>query len=113
VARILNILRIPAGSVMAMGDGFNDMGMLAAAGISAAMKEAPLQVQACANFTADGVLDALPLEKEEETMKEIILQVHSQAPRELGRNILERVLAYSDYKVRDDMTVLAAGIWKK
>jgi len=59
VARILNILRIPAGSVMAMGDGFNDMGMLAAAGISAAMKEAPLQVQACANFTADGVLDAL------------------------------------------------------
>ena len=64
-------------------------------------------------MVTDGVLDALPLEKEEETMKEIILQVHSQAPRELGRNILERVLAYSDYKVRDDMTVLAAGIWKK
>lgn len=59
VARIMNILKIPAGSVMAIGDGFNDMGMLAAAGISAAMKEAPVQVQACANFTADGVLDAL------------------------------------------------------
>lgn len=64
-------------------------------------------------MVTDGVMDALPLEKEEETMKEIILQVHSQAPREVGRNILERVLAYSDYKARDDMTVLVAGIWKK
>ncbi len=64
-------------------------------------------------MVTDGVMDALPLEQEEETMKEIILQVHSQTPREIGRNILERVLAYSDYKARDDMTVLVAGVWKK
>lgn len=64
-------------------------------------------------MVTDGVLDALPLDKEEETMKEIILQVHSQAPREMGRGILDRVLAYCDYKARDDMTVLVAGIWKK
>lgn len=64
-------------------------------------------------MVTDGVLDALPLEKEEETMKEIILQIHSQAPREIGRGILDRVLAYCDYKARDDMTVLVAGIWKK
>ncbi|MCI8815014.1 MAG: SpoIIE family protein phosphatase [Lachnospiraceae bacterium] len=64
-------------------------------------------------MVTDGVLDALPLDKEEETMKEIILQVHSQAPREMGRGILDRALAYCDYKARDDMTVLVAGIWKK
>ncbi len=64
-------------------------------------------------MVTDGVLDALPLEKEEETMKEIILQVHSQSPREIGRGILDRVLSYCDHGARDDMTVLVAGIWKK
>ncbi len=63
-------------------------------------------------MVTDGVLDALPLGQEEKTMKEIIMQVHSQAPKELGRGILERVLAYCDYKARDDMTVLVAGLWK-
>ena len=61
----------------------------------------------------DGVLDALPVQKEEETMKEIILDVHEESPKELGREILERVLGYSDYRARDDMTVLVSGIRKK
>ena len=61
----------------------------------------------------DGVLDALPTDREEETMKEIILDVHEEEPRELSRGILERVLGYSDYRARDDMTVLVAGMWKK
>ncbi|MGN8783992.1 SpoIIE family protein phosphatase [Blautia sp. HCP3S3_D9] len=61
----------------------------------------------------DGVLDALPSQKEEETMKEIIMDVHEEAPKDLGRGILERVLGYSDYHARDDMTVLVAGVWKK
>ena len=46
-------------------------------------------------------------------MKEIIRYVHEESPKELGREILERVLGYSDYRARDDMTVLVAGIWKK
>ena len=46
-------------------------------------------------------------------MKEIILDVHEEEPRELSRGILERVLGYSDYRARDDMTVLVAGMWKK
>ena len=61
----------------------------------------------------DGVLDALPGQKEEETMKEIIMDVHEDAPKDFGRGILERVLGYSDYRARDDMTVLVAGVWKK
>ena len=55
----------------------------------------------------DGVLDALPDQKEEETMKEIIMDVHEESPKDFGRGILERVLGYSDYHARDDMTVLA------
>ena len=61
----------------------------------------------------DGVLDALPDQKEEETMKEIIMDVHEKEPKEIGRGILERVLGYSDYRARDDMTVVVAGLWKK
>jgi stage II sporulation protein E len=61
----------------------------------------------------DGVLDALPKEREEETMKEIILDVRQETPKDMSRGILERVLGYSDYHARDDMTVLVAGLWKK
>lgn len=61
----------------------------------------------------DGVLDALPAERQEETMKQIILELKEDAPKEMGRGILQRALGYSDYSVRDDMTVLVAGIWKK
>ena len=61
----------------------------------------------------DGVLDALPSMREEETMKEIIMDIHEETPKEMSRGILERVLGYSDYCARDDMTVLVAGMWKK
>lgn len=64
-------------------------------------------------MVTDGVLDALPAEKAEETMKEVILDVDEESPKEMSRGILERVLGYSDYKARDDMTVLVAGMWKK
>lgn len=61
----------------------------------------------------DGVLDALPMEREEETMKEIIMDIQEETPREVSRGILERVLGYSDYRARDDMTVLVASVLRK
>lgn len=64
-------------------------------------------------MVTDGVLDALGQERQEELMKEIILQSCECMPREMGRSILEKVLNYSNYRVQDDMTVLVAGIWKK
>lgn len=64
-------------------------------------------------MVTDGVLDALPVEQQEETMKEIIMQVHSTTPKEFGRSVLERVLGYCEYRAIDDMTVLVAGVWKK
>lgn len=64
-------------------------------------------------MVTDGVLDALPVKQEEETMKEIILHAQEEMPRELGRYILEKVLSYSNYCAQDDMTVLVAGMWKK
>ena len=67
----------------------------------------------CLVMMTDGVLDALPVDCEEETMKEIILDVQESAPREISPGILERVLSYSDYRARDDMTVLVASVVRK
>ena len=46
-------------------------------------------------------------------MKEIIMDIREEPPRDIGRGILERVLGYSDYRARDDMTVLVAGLIRK
>jgi len=59
------------------------------------------------------VMDALPVECEEETMKEIIMDIQDETPREISRGILERALGYSDYHARDDMTVLVANVVRK
>lgn len=64
-------------------------------------------------MVTDGVLEALPREREEETMKEIILQIHAAKPQEIGRCILQKVMSYCGYRAGDDMTVLVAGVWKK
>lgn len=64
-------------------------------------------------MVTDGVLDALPFDQEEDTMKEIILSAKKRNPRELGRWILEKVLQYNQNQAMDDMTVLVAGLWNK
>lgn len=64
-------------------------------------------------MVTDGVLDALPADRAEEIMKEIILGMHAKSAKELSRGILERVMQHCEYHAADDMTVLAAGLWKK
>lgn len=64
-------------------------------------------------MVTDGVLDALPFDEEEETMKEILLSVKKRNPKEMGRWILEKILQYNHDQVLDDMTVLVAGLWNK
>lgn len=64
-------------------------------------------------MVTDGVLDALPFDEEEETMKEIILSMKKRNPREMGRWILEKILQYNNNQAMDDMTVLVAGLWSK
>ena len=76
-AQILKVLHIPPEASLAMGDGFNDMGMLAGAGISVAMKDAPAQVQACADYTADGVVEAL---QSAGLLKPPVLEIHTPQP---------------------------------
>ena len=46
-------------------------------------------------------------------MKEIILNLNVQTPKEMAREILERIMGYCEYEAKDDMTVLVTGMWKK
>lgn len=64
-------------------------------------------------MVTDGVLDALPFDEEEETMKEIILSMKKRNPKEMGRQILEKILQYNHNQAMDDMTVLVAGLWNR
>lgn len=61
----------------------------------------------------DGVLEHLHVPSPEQTMCEILETVQCTNPNELAKKILERVSLFTGGVVRDDMTVLVAGIWEK
>lgn len=63
-------------------------------------------------MVTDGVLDALPGEDKEAVLKEFLESMEEMPPQELAERVLD--FAVSCIPVpRDDMTVLAAGIWKR
>jgi stage II sporulation protein E len=61
----------------------------------------------------DGVLEQLHVPAPEQTMCEILETINVSNPNEMAKMILERVLLFTGGRVRDDMTVLVAGIWEK
>ena len=63
-------------------------------------------------MVSDGVLEALPGENKEQVMKEFLEEAPGRNPQELAEGILEFAMSFSEEN-RDDMTVLAAGIWKR
>jgi stage II sporulation protein E len=63
-------------------------------------------------MVTDGVLEHLPTEHAKETVMEIIRGVETNNPAEFSRSVLDQVLLFTGGRVRDDMTVLTAGIWK-
>ncbi len=63
-------------------------------------------------MVSDGVLDALPGEDKEQIMVEYLEGIVKRNPQNMAEEILEFAEGISE-EVRDDMTVLVAGIWKK
>ena len=64
-------------------------------------------------MVTDGVMDALPAGEQDVLMRTIIQDTDIVNPKELAHHILGRVLEWSGEVPLDDMTVLAAGLWKK
>lgn len=62
-------------------------------------------------MVSDGVLEELPMMEKEEALGHFCRSLNSQNPREIAAKILK--YAGKAGRVRDDMTVLVAGIWKK
>ena len=62
-------------------------------------------------MVSDGVLDALPGEEKERVMQEFLEALPPAGPQEIADQVL--AFAQSSGGARDDMTVLAAGIWEK
>lgn len=63
-------------------------------------------------MVSDGVLDALPGEDKEEVLRQYLESVGDMGPQELADQVLDFAVSFIP-DPRDDMTVLAAGIWKR
>lgn len=63
-------------------------------------------------MVTDGVMDALPVGRQEELIKAFISEKDIQNPRELAHYIMGKVLETSGEVPIDDMTILAVGMWK-
>ena len=64
-------------------------------------------------MVSDGVLDHLHVKDANETMAEIICSLDTTNPGQMAKEILEHVLLFTGGQVRDDMTVMVAGVWEK
>lgn len=63
-------------------------------------------------MVTDGVMDALPVGRQEDLMKEFITEKDIQNPKELAHYIMGKVLETSGKVPMDDMTILVVGMWK-
>ncbi|MGN0482844.1 MAG: SpoIIE family protein phosphatase [Lachnospiraceae bacterium] len=64
-------------------------------------------------MVTDGVLECLESDQPEETMCELLSTLESTNPKQIARQILQRVLLQTGGHPKDDMTVLCVGIWEK
>ena len=63
-------------------------------------------------MVTDGVLDACPGEDKELSLKEYIEGMTVKSPQDMAERIL-RFACQESGAVRDDMTVLTGGIWRR
>lgn len=64
-------------------------------------------------MVSDGILEVFPGENKENEFTNFLMDVRLKNPKELADYILNYACKLSEDNVRDDMTVLVAGIWKK
>lgn len=62
---------------------------------------------------SDGVLDALGENNYEEAIGEAIKDMTEQNPKIIAERLLQLAICASGGHIRDDMTILAVGIWEK
>lgn len=63
-------------------------------------------------MVSDGVLEGLSQGIGEEVLSEVISRISLENPKEIASSLLNYVIRSCKGSIRDDMTVLVAGIWK-
>lgn len=61
----------------------------------------------------DGVLDRLNGKLPEERFARLLMEIESRNPKEIADRLMRYVILASDQPIRDDMTILVTGIWRK
>jgi stage II sporulation protein E len=64
-------------------------------------------------MVTDGVVDCIPGDEKEQFLEEFISELHMNNPQEIANAVLNQALELNQWVPKDDMTVLAAGFWKK
>lgn len=64
-------------------------------------------------MVSDGVLDQLCDKNAEEIIAKILNRTKVTNPKEMSKRILNKIIHISGKEIRDDMSVLVIGIWKK
>lgn len=64
-------------------------------------------------MVSDGILEVFPGENKEDEFTNFLMDIKLKNPKELADYILNYACTLSENVVRDDMTVLVSGIWKK
>lgn len=62
---------------------------------------------------SDGVLEGLEQSGCEDAMCEVISKLSTESPKEIAETLLQYVLHQSKGHIRDDMTIIVAGVWEK
>ena len=60
----------------------------------------------------DGVLEAFRDRGYEEAVRDCLANMEDETPREMAEKLMQLAIFASEGKVRDDMTILAATLWK-
>lgn len=63
-------------------------------------------------MVSDGVIDALPGDEKEQVLKDFLSALPLGRPQDMAEQVLSFALSFQE-GARDDMTVLAAGIWER
>lgn len=64
-------------------------------------------------MVSDGVLEAFDGEDKEEELGRLLMDIHAKNPKDMADELLGIVREYTGQEIRDDMTVLVTGIWRR
>ncbi len=64
-------------------------------------------------MVSDGVLDQLKNKNPEDIISKILNRTKITNPKEIAKRLLNKVIRISGEEIRDDMSVIVIGVWKK